>query len=325
MVHSARPRACHSMLSVPLFARSVDPEPACCGPTHRRPHRTLVACLRPGRAPCDDPVVKLHIASDLHLEFAPFEPEACAWQAADVVVLAGDIDTGVHGIQWAAQAFPGKPVLYVAGNHEFYGHHWTYLLAELRETALACGVSLLEDDVVEIGGWRFVGCSLWTDFELFGEERRGLAMSATEKALMDYRRIKADPVEEGLARGRRRRLTAHHTRLRHQHSRAWLERELASGDPARTVVITHHYPDRRSCPSQYADDLVSAGFGSQLRAELLTRAGLWIHGHTHESADYMVDAAGATSRVVANPRGYPLAAGRFENPAFDPGLLVNLP
>lgn len=272
--------------------------------------------------------MKLHVLFDLHLEFAHFEPEACAWQAADVVVLAGDIHPGVHGIEWARQAFPGKPVVYVAGNHEFYGHHWKYLLGEMRETALACGVHLLEDKAVEIDGARFLGCTLWTDFDLFGEDKRPLAMSATEQALNDYRRIAASALD-GQVTLDPHRLTGHHTRLRHQLSRAWLAQQLAAGDPARTVVITHHYVDRRSCPARYAEDLISAGFGSQLPPELLARAALWIHGHTHDSSDYALwhqdDDAFSETRVVCNPRGYSLAAGRFENPGFDPALLLDLP
>ncbi len=63
--------------------------------------------------------MKLHILSDLHTEFSDFEaPET----DADVVVLAGDIGVGTGGIEWAAGQFPDVPVVYVPGNHEFYGH-----------------------------------------------------------------------------------------------------------------------------------------------------------------------------------------------------------
>lgn len=57
------------------------------------------------------------VLSDLHQEFGSVDlPNV----AADAVVLAGDIDRGVKGVVWARQAFPGIPVLYVAGNHEHY-------------------------------------------------------------------------------------------------------------------------------------------------------------------------------------------------------------
>ena len=63
--------------------------------------------------------LKLLVLSDLHLEFAPFMPAPAAVDAADVVVLAGDICNGTKAIPWARQAFGSKPVVYVAGNHEF--------------------------------------------------------------------------------------------------------------------------------------------------------------------------------------------------------------
>ena len=62
--------------------------------------------------------VRLHILSDLHIEFAPFEPTAVD---ADLVVLAGDIHVGTTALQWARNAFPNKQILFVPGNHEFYG------------------------------------------------------------------------------------------------------------------------------------------------------------------------------------------------------------
>lgn len=68
--------------------------------------------------------MKLYVLSDLHVEFAPFVPDLAAAEAADVVVLAGDIHTAALGMAWAREAFPAKPIIYVAGNHEFYKQHW---------------------------------------------------------------------------------------------------------------------------------------------------------------------------------------------------------
>jgi len=113
--------------------------------------------------------MKLLVLSDLHLEFAPFVPEPAAVAAADVVVLAGDISPGTKAIAWARQAFPGKPVVYVAGNHEFYRCDWDKLPGALREEAKKHDVHFLENEAVTIEGVRFVGATLWTDFALFGQ------------------------------------------------------------------------------------------------------------------------------------------------------------
>ena len=60
--------------------------------------------------------MKLHILSDIHLEFADFTPPK-----TDVIVLADDIGKVAKWIHWGRRTFPDKPILYVPGSHEFYG------------------------------------------------------------------------------------------------------------------------------------------------------------------------------------------------------------
>lgn len=278
--------------------------------------------------------MKLHVLSDLHNEFHAFDAaaHADAWLQAEVVVLAGDIGQGVDGVRWARESFASKPVVYVAGNHEFYNGYWERTLDEMRQAAREFGVEFLENDAVEINGVRFLGCALWTDFDLFGEKDRNLAMQRTGIALNDYRLIKNDSLQSLYqeVHARPYELAPEHTRLRHLASRAWLERELAGGDPDRTVVVTHHYPSLQSCPPRYRDDPVSAGFGSQLPPNLLARAKLWIHGHTHDSCDYTLwhqeEDAFRVTRVVCNPQGYPRSRvhGGVENDQFRPDLVIEI-
>jgi len=70
--------------------------------------------------------MKIRILSDLHLEFQQWSPPKAD---ADVVVLAGDIDVGIRGVEWARRSFPSSPVVYVPGNHEFYRCHMQDLAA----------------------------------------------------------------------------------------------------------------------------------------------------------------------------------------------------
>lgn len=110
--------------------------------------------------------MRLRILSDLHREFGHVNlPEV----PADVVVLAGDIDRGTKGVAWARQAFPGVPVLYVAGNHEHYGERIGRLHEKLREAAGGSNVVILENQMYELCGYRFFGATLWTDFALLGD------------------------------------------------------------------------------------------------------------------------------------------------------------
>lgn len=110
---------------------------------------------------------------------------------------------------------------------------------------------------------------------------------------------------------------------RHEHdlSVAWLDAELAKGNPARTVVVTHHAPSRQSLHPRFDGDDLSPCYISDL-PHLLGRSTLWIHGHVHDSFDYAVEG----TRVVANPRGYITSKkrGTPQNGAFDPALVVQV-
>ena len=266
--------------------------------------------------------MKILVLSDLHLDGAPLSAQhqgARIDEHADVVVLAGDIDEGVKGFRWAREAFPDKPVVYVAGNHEFYGHHWTQHLDAMRESALKYDIEFMEAEGVDIGGVRFLGCSLWTDFELFGPERKPGALRQAKSNMNDFVYIKITKSPE-FYWVHSKHLVPELTVRRHQGSVEWLQSKLKSGDPAKTVVVTHHAPHPRSIPGHFADDLLSAAYASDL-TRLMGRSCLWIHGHMHESADYVVNG----TRVVCNPRGYTGWSGGSQNDRFNPTFIVETP
>ncbi len=262
--------------------------------------------------------MKLQLASDLHLEFAQRERPGTRLvdpaPDAELLVLAGDIHNGVRGIEAFAD-WP-VPVLYVAGNHEFYDQTWEPAREQLRAACFGTAVRLLDQDVVEFDGVRVLGCTLWTDFQLTGEPV-AQAMATVERGLTDYRVIAT----------RSGPLRAAQTLADHEASRKWLAAELARPWAGRTVVVTHHAPHPRSIHPRFTGHPMNPGFISDL-TPLLHGADLWLHGHTHDSFDYRV----AGCRVVANPAGYLLkrrgaAAGEaseLENPKFDPRLVLEL-
>jgi len=91
--------------------------------------------------------MKLHVLSDLHLEFADFTPVS---NTADVIVLAGDIGLCSEGVTWSRKSFPMQEIIYVAGNHEFYGSQRCHVLEDIRN---ACGendVHFLDDEVLQL-------------------------------------------------------------------------------------------------------------------------------------------------------------------------------
>lgn len=270
--------------------------------------------------------MKIHVLSDLHNEFVERSPRHDTLAAADVVVLAGDIHTGTSAIDWAARHLGGKPTIYVAGNHEFYGGHWDKTLEDLRREAARGGISFLEDDQIVLDGVRFLGCSLWTDFRYFGDgSAQQQAMNDYAAGLMDCRAIKAQHprADGGHLTGR---LTAAHVLQRHNRSRTWLESALAQPFHGATVVVTHYLPHRNSVAPRFANDRLTPGFAVDLPVETIAKADLWIHGHTHDSCAYVVRDPNTAREctVICNPLGYPLSTGGMENKRFDPQLLVQV-
>ena len=250
--------------------------------------------------------MRIHVLSDLHIEIAAYQPQPVE---CDVVVLAGDIGNHVQGIEWGRHIWPGKEILYVPGNHEFYRRERTETLQQMRICARESGVHLLDNDEVVIAGVRFLGSTLWTDFNLFGEELKKNAMTEGKKYLNDFRLI-----DEHF-----RVFTPARSAQLHKSSRKWLTAKLQEDFSGKTVVITHHLPSSQSVAERYKTSLTSACFASNLD-ELMGASVLWIHGHTHDSFDYLLKG----TRVVCNPRGYCRNPEKPENLEFNPRLVVEI-
>ncbi|AMO23752.1 metallophosphoesterase [Ramlibacter solisilvae] len=252
--------------------------------------------------------MKLHVLSDLHLSFGPMARPA---SDADVVVLAGDIARSRAAAEWA-QGF-GKPVLYVLGNHEYYGASLAGAMAELKGLCQGSDVHVLDAEEIVLDGVRFLGATLWSDFDLFGPgEKKAAAMAAAQHMLRDFSAIRTDEAGTLFT-------PAHSAALFRRHA-AWLNEKLATPHAGPTVVITHHAPSPRSVHPRFAESPLNACFVSDLERLLgAGRVALWIHGHTHDSFDYRVNG----TRVLCNPRGY-AREGVNENASFDPGLTVEV-
>jgi predicted phosphodiesterase len=234
--------------------------------------------------------MKIMIYSDLHLEFSEFAPPACD---ADLVILAGDIDILARGVKWANETF-SCPVIYIAGNHEFYKGHIDGTLKKMRDAA-APHVHILENEVFVWQQIRFLGTTAWTDFTSSGD-----VVAATRMAgewINDFRVIRADSSY--------RRLRPDDLVTRNKVARGWLTQELGKPFDGRTVVITHHAPTP-SVAGDKNDGHLSAAYTNHW-PELIEQADFWIFGHTHEAVD--VELVGC--RIISNPRGYPGEATGF--------------
>jgi Icc-related predicted phosphoesterase len=261
--------------------------------------------------------MRFWILSDLHIEQSTWDIPNPA-PDYDVLIAAGDIHTPLTaGLRWLAERADGRPVIYVPGNHEWYAYRERFTVSDeaLRgqEIAAELGIHLLQDAEVVIDGVRFLGSSLWTDYEIYGNAHA--AMLYASNWMNDHRVIFPDEMGEALE--------PRQALAWHKQSRFWLSDALSVPFPGPTVVVTHHLPHPGSIHPRYAGDKLTPAFCSDL-SELVENSGaaLWVHGHTHSSCDYR---AGST-RVVCNPKGYgPVSrGGPIENAEFVANLVVEI-
>ena len=252
--------------------------------------------------------MKIHILSDLHLGFSGFEQPRTD---ADVVVLAGDIARPRAAAEWALGF--DRPVLYVPGNHEFYGGTLQGTIDELSRLLAGSHVELLDDTEVVMGGVRFLGSILWTDFRVCGEgEAQAAAMAEAQRLMRDFSRIGNDATGGPF--------TPQDAAARFAQHAAWLQSRLAAPHAGPTVVVTHFAPARGSIHPRFEGSPLNACFVSDLEASILRwQPQLWLHGHVHDSFDYVL----GRTRVIANPRGY-APGGKVENAQFDPSLVIEV-
>jgi len=246
--------------------------------------------------------------SDLHLEIRNLEGPLDI-QDADVCVIAGDLSRPLtEAIHWLAHEIaPYMPVVYVPGNHEYYRSSIREGNQDGIAAAKRAGIHLLMDDVVVVGGVRFLGAILWTDYEIMGQ--KPLAMFNAARGMNDHRLI-------ALQSRPYQRFLPEDALTMHENSRAFLTSALRIPFSGPTVVVTHHCPHPLSIHPKYAHDLLTAAFVSDLSDLIeIGEPDLWIHGHTHTSFDYKV----GKTRIVCNPRGY----GR-ENKSFDIEKIIEL-
>lgn len=259
--------------------------------------------------------------SDLHLDISGYMD----LPGGDVLILAGDICEArtlrneLHQTKLAKRE-PGefpchdffefvvpkyKKVFMVMGNHEHYRGRFDKTQNELI-SLLPSNVTLLENDVEEYEGIKFMGATLWTDLN------KGDAITAwhLKSAMNDYRVIQNFYPTKNLYH----KLTPDHTAEVHFKTKQYFKLILEEHRDKPFVVITHHAPSFLSVNEKYKDDTtMNGGYASDLSEFILDHDNIkvWVHGHMHDPNDYMI----GTTRVVSNPRGYI----PWEGDQFQPG------
>ena len=250
--------------------------------------------------------MKIQLLSDLHNEFlrnGKSNPSH-KWSGtipetdADLVILAGDIDTGTKGAEWAILESErlDKNILYVLGNHEFYGHEYWSVKKKTLKLCENTRVFVLDSDVFTMGNVRFIGTTLWTNYKADVRVPQDLAMFYIDKVLNDHRQIKIT------SNGSCGRFKPEHALAAHQKELQWLKTELEKPTDLKTVVITHHGPHAVCQHPGFPLNEMSTAFHSNLD-DLIESSHIdtWVFGHTHANVDEVV----LNTRIISNQAGYP--------------------
>ncbi len=275
--------------------------------------------------------MNIQLLSDLHLEANP-DFVATPAPGADLLVLAGDVgsyqtrrDGSVMAEpDWGLQRFSPLPqyagwpvpVLFLPGNHEYDALDVDDAHRELRRTCERLGMVWLERETLVLDGVRFVGTTLWSDYDALGKTMTPPGNGDLEQRDKAFRA--ANFYLSKMAGQRHGRLfdaeAMRELGLECQH---WLREALAQPVPGPTVAVTHFAPTLHSVDPRYGLSPGTAGFCNALD-ELLPRADLWLHGHLHHALDLQV----GRCRIVANPLGY---AHKNEQDGFRPTGLIQVP
>jgi predicted phosphodiesterase len=272
--------------------------------------------------------MKIQLLSDLHLEAHPhWQPSPAP--GADVLVLAGDIGSYQLGSSLQDADFGlarfsplhgwPTPVIFVPGNHEYDGLDFDEAHIRLQATCERLGLIWLERECLELNGVRFVGTTLWTDFDALGP-----ANAATSASVLTQQLKARDKAFRAANYYLRKTLTRRHgepwlaegVRAQGLVCQDWLRAALSTPFAGPTVVVTHFAPSLLSADPRYGMTPGTAGFCNALDP-LLQQAQVWLHGHLHAPSDYRQHGC----HVVSNPLGY---ARKNEQVAFQAQRLVEL-
>jgi Icc-related predicted phosphoesterase len=244
--------------------------------------------------------MKIKIFSDIHLEHYNATQYFPHLGRGDILILAGDIlcaknfktNGYLHSVYDAFLDDCSKnyeKVLYVLGNHEFYGYNYEGTHKKILDN-LPDNFHLLKNDTIKIGDWIFIGFTFWTNFR----NANPLEMMEAEQYMNDYKLIRIGH--------NFRKLRAQDTLNLHLESRDYLLKQLETLKE-NVFVISHHAPSYQSIADEFKTASCNGAYSSNYDALIMNHPQIkyWVHGHTHTPFDYMIEGC----RVICNPCGYP--------------------
>lgn len=252
--------------------------------------------------------MKVKLFSDLHLdqhcEYFTFNPGS-----GELLILAGDILCAKHFktdgdlnkiyksfLNYCSSNF--KNVLYVLGNHEYYGYNYESTLKTISEN-LPNNITILNNSSKKIEDWVFIGGTLWTDHN----KENPINMIHNSMAMNDYRAIRIG--------SNFRKLRSEDTVKFYKETKKYFEGELEKHKNEKVFMISHMAPSFMSIHPHYRDSNYNSAYCTDMNEWICDRPQIkyWAHGHIHYPQNYKINEC----RVIANPRGYSMEKTNFDS------------
>lgn len=255
--------------------------------------------------------MRVRLLSDLHLEFEDrtedYTPIPLKEDADTVLILAGDIAVGMGAVEFLNRMCRQfHHVVYILGNHEFYYNEVNKLRKRWANKDMPDNFTFLDNNAEIIDGVRFVGGTLWTDFN--GGD--WFAMNLAQQGMCDYEVIK---IKEGNKHsGYRKRLFLPVDAVRaHKETLFNITETVRVPHDGPTIVVTHHLPHPLCVAGAFKTHALNPAYVSNLDMQIEEYdIDIWVHGHTHDNVDFEIHG----TRILCNPRGY---VGEELNDGFD--------
>lgn len=264
---------------------------------------------------------KIGILSDLHLEASNMDIDNPGW---DILVLAGDISSEPAKLDrfFTYQCPLDIPIVYVLGNHEYEGKRKEEVISKLKEQLKSFPqIHILENESIILEGIKFIGTTLWSNFEGSGINSKQEVKNWAKTNIVDFSQIFVqNPNPIGFSP---KYITWSPDEMEKEFNKAYsfLNYELKDNPfDGPKFVVTHFAPSLKSGHPKFKDNLMNAYWVNDLE-ELMGFSDYWVHGHTHESFQYNIEG----TEVICNPRGYSKTFDLSSNQNFKKDFTVNIP
>lgn len=239
--------------------------------------------------------MKIKYASDLHWEFmadgGKSQLQDLALGSPDVIIIAGDL-TNSDGFvdSYRMLSTLGVRIIGVLGNHEFYGSSPSEMAGKIALVNTFPNIYVLNRERLQLGDVGFCGTTLWFPFP----KNKNLDGRINDfKLIRDFSPWVYDEAKKNAE---------------------WLRKTVRAGD----IVISHHLPSYDSVHRKYTGHILNEFFVHPVDEIILsTEPAYWIHGHSHETCNYVK----GSTRVISNPHGY---LNCDVNVAWDCGKMIDV-